>query len=141
MFRVRYHLGRGENYMKWQVKDCSTGHIEYKDPEEWSLALYDCTLVNNKRIARTILKGENKTVCAWIECECVGYIKVGYEPKDEVEASVINAFDKDWDESITIIKYNPRKKPHWVDNRGKDIDSSKHKCILTKNRTLKTIES
>lgn len=114
MFKVRFHLGRGENYMRWQVKD-QNGVVSYYDPESVKLSLEQCTLKNNKKLAREIHEGANKTVCAWILCE-----KVFFE-SDDAEGKE--------------IMYNPRKSPYWTDGIS-DLDNKKFKKIYSQSRRL-----
>jgi len=115
MFKVRFHLGRGENYMKWQIKTLDGSDVEYYDPDLMSLTLKNCTLKNNRKVAREIHEGSNKTVCAWILCE-----KVLFESGD--------AAGKE-------IKYNPRRSPFWTDGE-KDLDNKKFETIQTQSRRL-----
>jgi len=114
MLKVRFHLGQGENYMKWQVRD-GDKDPEYLDPETTSFTLINCTLKNNKRLAREIHGGANKTVCAWILC-------------DEIRMDAEHAEGQE-------IGYNPRKKPFWTDGEN-DLDNRKFKTISSKGRKL-----
>ena len=68
MYRVRFHLGRGANYMKWQVRD-SNGGVRYYDPESVRQVMLNAKLHNRPNVAKKICEGANKTVCAWVECE------------------------------------------------------------------------
>jgi hypothetical protein len=52
MYKVRFHLARGENFRKWQV--LHNGKREYYDPESVSLVMEGCRLHNNPRVARII---------------------------------------------------------------------------------------
>mgnify|MGYP005687380891 CR=1 FL=1 len=78
-FQVRFHLGKGANYMCWQVKDFGLnpaanngrGDIDYYAPSNVSLELTNCTLKNSPTTARKIYEGNHKTVCAWVECDMV----------------------------------------------------------------------
>ena len=96
MFKVRFHLAQGENYMKWQIKN-HLGEVTYYDPEKVTLAMYKCKLVNQKGTAQKIYDGANKTVCAWIEC---GAIRI-LNPSEITENKV---------------SYNPRVQPNWMMN-------------------------
>jgi hypothetical protein len=65
--KVRFNLGRGENYMKWKVT-YNTGRVEYHHPSEVQLVLRGCTLKNNRKAAQRIFTGETtKVVCAHIK--------------------------------------------------------------------------
>lgn len=113
-FKVRFHLGRGENYMKWQLKG-RDGTTVYLDPQAVRLKLKNCTLKNNKRLAREIHEGANKTVCAWIMCE---------------EAEITQEKPEG-----TEIGYNPRKNPFWTDGTN-DLDNKKYGQIVSDGRRL-----
>lgn len=65
--QVRFHLGAGKNFMKWQVKE--DGRVSYFDPETTNLVLINAKLRNQIETAKKINQGANKTVCAWVECD------------------------------------------------------------------------
>ena len=52
MYKVRFHLGRGKNFMKWQVtSNLNTGDgtgakhvVSYVNPQENQLAMLGCKL-------------------------------------------------------------------------------------------------
>jgi len=96
MYKVRFHLGAGEHYKYWQVKDVSTNEKRYFDPNAYYLRLYNCVLKNNRKTAERIFLGENKTVCAWVLCE-------------KYTISMENGIPS-W---YTELKYNPKVRPHW----------------------------
>jgi len=87
--KVRFNLGRGENYMKWKLQ--FETHSEYYSPEEYNLAMFGCTLRNSKKTAQKIHSGAHKTVCAWILCDQVFLTQNIQLPEVEAE-----------------LKYNPR---------------------------------
>ena len=62
--KVRFHLARGQNYMRWQVKQGDS--VQYYDPEDVILEMHEATLRNQRKTAERIMDGENKTVCAWV---------------------------------------------------------------------------
>lgn len=119
-FKVRFHLGQGENYMKWQVKNTIDNSVMYIDPASFSITLTGCRLMNRKSTAQKIHDGANKTVCAWIECGSV-----------EIDARNLKKADL-----IYPIKYNPREAPHWQDSMGQDIDGGWIPKIQTMGREL-----
>ena len=100
MIKVRYNLGRGENYMKWKVQSKIDG-VEYYAPEDVQLVLHNCTLKNNKKLAKRIFEGQSKDVCAWIHCESITINHINqneyYIPKGQVEK----------------LLYNPKVVPFW----------------------------
>lgn len=114
MYKVRFNLGRGENYRKWQVREKEGNKlVGHYNPEKCHIKMIGCTLKNNKTTAEKIFKGARKSVCAWIECEnlTVGY----YEPYKYTEQ----------------IKYNPKEAPYWTDRGGKDIDGQRLNELIT----------
>ena len=68
-YKVRFHLARGDNYMKWQVTDSQKDTKSYFDPNLKSIVMRDCILGNHPKTAMRIHNGENKTVCAWVACD------------------------------------------------------------------------
>lgn len=73
MYKVRFHLGRGEHYKHWQI----TGKdgVEYYDPEAEQLILRNCTLISQPKTARKVFESGKKDVCGWISCSAV--VEVG----------------------------------------------------------------
>jgi hypothetical protein len=115
---VRFNLGKGKSrYMKWKI-ECNGTTLVYIDPNDVTLIMENCRLVNQKTAAEKIYKGANKTVCAWIECENLSIrepINIGGEH----------------------VSYNPRKAPHWV-FQGENADGQTFAMIVTKGRELLT---
>ncbi|MHA1138651.1 MAG: hypothetical protein ACTSSE_19410 [Candidatus Thorarchaeota archaeon] len=93
---MRYHLGRGENYKKWQIRN-RDGSVEYIHPDDMVVVLSNARLHNRRKVADKIYQGENKTVCAWIDCEI---LSKGWWRMD----------GDSWEE----IYYNPRETPYWT---------------------------
>jgi len=117
MNKVRFHLATGENYMKWQVR--SGDSITYYDPHEVSLHMTGCRLRNQRGTAEKILNGENKTVCAWVECESVQVL-----PPSPAKSP------------INPVRYNPRKFPHWFNLALEDIDNHTFEALATDSRLI-----
>ena len=126
-FKVRFHLAKGVNFMKWQIKNELTGTVIFLDPSEVSLRLRNCFLRNQIGTAKKINEGANKSVCAWVECdsyelETKTTIKLGYK-----------------------LAYNPKETPNWsLDNiesfwHGENIDGKTFKEVLTSNRSLYSV--
>jgi hypothetical protein len=115
--RVRFHLGRGENYMHWQVKDC-LGNVYYLDPDKWYLTMEACKLKNVGTAAIKIYEGSNKTVCAWVECESVFATK--RPPHDRFN---------------TEVSFNPRTLPYWI-CEGENVDNEKYVTVRSAGRKL-----
>ena len=94
--RLRYHLGRGENYKKWQIRN-RDGSVEYIHPDDMVVAISNARLHNRRKVADKIYQGENKTVCAWIDCEILS---------KGTELWIHDEWSK--------IYYNPRETPYWT---------------------------
>lgn len=124
-FQVRFHLGRGANYMCWQVKDHRNKGIEYYAPSTCSLELTNCTLRNSPSTAMRIYNGNAKTVCAWVECDMVD---VNYKKDPSFTKPPIKNMDK--------YKYNPKKHLHWFTKRNNNADDKNLKKMHTNNRSL-----
>lgn len=116
-YKVRFHLGRGRNYMKWQItKDQEPPN--YVDPQFFQIVMHGCVLKNNKRIAAEIHQGKNKKVCAWISCESL-------ELKPQV-----SKYKKGM-----RITFNPKQKPFWTDGTS-DLDNARYRLILSSGKEL-----
>lgn len=117
MYKIRFHLARGKNFMHWQIKD-KENNTQYIDPEKHQLIIIAAQLKNRTSTASKIFNGENKTVCAWIEC------------------SYFQIFEKEITKSFKEIFYNPRKNIHWNDENKKNIDNEKYKIIISEGKKL-----
>ncbi len=119
MYTVRFNLGRGDNYMKWKIENLYTKEKVYLDPSEVSIVMSNCKLKNRINQATKIFNGDNKTVCAWVLCERVGWYinnKLTKTNKDQ-------------------IRYNPREFPNW--RQGEDnVDNKTFKQLLTINKNI-----
>lgn len=117
-YRIRFHLGQGENYRKWQVKTPS-GDTVYHTPETTTLILHNARLINSKVTAQKITDGGHKKVCAWIEC-------------DNIQVSKPLSSKKSYNNPVL---YNPRITPHWVHN-GVDVDCKTYGVLITEGRNI-----
>jgi len=118
-YKVRFHLGAGKNYMKWQVFDLKQNHKDYYDPDKVSLLMRGCELGNHPSTAKKIHEGANKTVCAWVSCDQV--MVVTNTPKLS---------------ELTHYKYNPRKNPHWFTDMQSNVDGRRFKTLITHKRKI-----
>ena len=109
-YQVRFHLGAGENFGKWQVK-CLAG-VLYFDPAKVSLTMLDCQLRNQRGTAQKVHDGANKSVCAWVDCNEL-----------LVEGPVEMA-------GITVA-YNPKIAPYWRNLAGECIDNKRADVLRT----------
>ena len=115
-FKVRFNLGRGENFQKWRVTNNLTKESFYVSPEKFNLELTRCKLKNQKGTAKKIYSGSNKTVCAWVHCE-----EVLLTSPIEVEG--------------ISVRYNPREAPNWV-FEGENADKKTFEKLTTYNRNI-----
>lgn len=118
-YKVRFHLAKGENFMKWQVFDLKNNTKNYYDPDTRSIIMRDCLLGNHAETAKKIFNGDNKTVCAWVACEEVRVV-------DSVPSLG----------RLTQYKYNPRKNPHWHTDRRTNADNLKFDVMVTHKRQV-----
>ena len=118
-YRVRFHLAKGENFMKWQVFDKLHGTKDYYDPDTRSIIMRDCLLGNHATTAKKIFDGDNKTVCAWVACN---------------EVCVVDSTPTIG--KLTHYKYNPRKNPHWHTDTLNNADNLKFNMMVTNKRKV-----
>jgi hypothetical protein len=117
IYRVRFNLGLGVNYMKWQITNTLNNAVEYIEPSQISLILCNAKLRNQQATANKIFNGDNKSVCAWIACESV---LIGRPTETD---------------NKTQIRYNPRIAPNWMlDNSI--VDNKVFDTLLTSNRSI-----
>ena len=118
-YRVRFHLAKGKNFMKWQVFDKLHNTKDYYDPDTRSIIMRDCFLGNHATTAKKIFDGENKTVCAWVACNEVCVVD---------SAPTVG--------KLTHYKYNPRKNPHWHTDTLNNADNLKFNVMVTNKRKV-----
>jgi hypothetical protein len=125
---VRFHLGRGNNYMKWQVRikqGARTVDIYYYDPAEYQLEMRGCKLINKLNKAKKVHKAGVKDVAGWVRCEEVRPIK--NIPVDDLEK----------------LYYNPIRDPHWrreSDSNEFVWDNSEYSTLITNNKQVYVLE-
>jgi hypothetical protein len=118
--KIRFHLGAGENFMKWRVEDTINGKVLFFNPDEYELKMYNCKLYNHKGTAEKIYDGGNKTVCAWIMANGMEAYWTGH---NEVDAN-------------RRITYNPRVATNWMDSEGNNIDKVEFDSLITIGKKL-----
>jgi hypothetical protein len=118
--KVRFHLGSGENFMKWRIENIDTKDVVFHEPQTMNAVMNNCKLYNQKASAIKIHNGANKTVCAWIMCESLEFKEQSNTFKEQ-------------------IHYNPRVKPHWVDSQGNNVDKKEYKSMSINNKTISVI--
>lgn len=121
-YRVRFHLARGDNYMKWQVFDRQQNTKTYFEPSLKSLFMKNCELGNHPTTAKKIYDGQNKTVCAWVSCDDV-----------QIWDNDIVKLDTS---GMTHYKYNPKKNPHWFTDTHNNRDGMKFSTMITQQRAV-----
>jgi hypothetical protein len=121
MYRVRFHLAKGENFRKWQVRH-PDGHVTYHDPDTSTLVMAGCYLRNSRKVAERIHGGANKDVCAWVLCRNVSFAFTPWVP----------AYSN-WPGEV---RFNPRIMPHWHDQHGTDLDGTRFYCVMSYGRSL-----
>ena len=119
MYKIRFHLGRGENFMKWQVK--APGYVQYVDPTEHQIAMFNAKLKVQLGTSKKIHEGACKTVCAWVQCEEFQIIR-----NDKIKPN-INDF---------YVRFNPRRNPNWVDMQNTILSDEEYSLLMTQDRSL-----
>jgi hypothetical protein len=114
-YEVRFHLAKGKNFRKWQVR--SMAGVQYYDPAAVSLTLLDCQLRNQPGTAQKIFDGEDKTVCAWVDCS---ELLIG-EPVESVGLPV---------------SYNPKVAPYWRNLTDRNIDGLSMSVLRSNGKQL-----
>ena len=112
--KLRFHLARGENYMKWQYRKADGKTVTYF-PTENFYGVIRGKLHNNRKIANAIHAGANKNVCAWIASKS-GLSAVNTPDLMPAEDNYRNG-------EYVCIKYDPRKFPHWHTHSGENLDN------------------
>jgi len=121
MYRLRFNLGRGDNYQKWQVKNMVSGNVTYFDPASFTIMANGVRLVNSKNTAAKIHQGANKTVCAYVLCNSLAAVNKG-------TFSEIGRGEQ--------LSYNPKVRPHWAGADGSDIDDQSYDRVITTDRRI-----
>lgn len=124
-YTVRFHLAKGVNFMKWQVKHIATGQVSYYCPSKVELRLFNCKLRNQSGTAKKINEGANKTVCAWIDCDSI---------------LIKSCSDDPYFKFTEEYKYDPKRFPYWVDSNKVNRDNTEHKELYTLGRCIYKFE-
>ena len=119
MYKIRFHLGRGENFMKWQVK--APGYVQYVDPVEHQIAMFNAKLKVQLGTSKKIHEGACKTVCAWVQCEEFQIIR-----NDKIKPN-INDF---------YVRFNPRRNPNWVSMQNTILSDEEYSLLVSQDRSL-----
>ena len=124
-YRLRYHLGKGPNFMKWQVRNKKLNLVDYFDPNSFVYTCKNGKLNNSSRTAQKIHDGDNKTVCSWISYEEMGSVSETFISSGHARGG------------LTRISYNPRLQPNWIsyDSPDTNIDGFEGNVYII-NKTL-----
>lgn len=117
--RVRFHLGQGNNYMKWRVENTISGETRFINPNTHRLIMRHTKLYNQVTASQKIHCGGNKTVCAWVMCGTVDVVELD-------EPSQLH----------NIVSYNPRKVPFWRSQEGNNIDKECFAILFTLGHSI-----
>ena len=101
MFTIRRHLGKGANFMHFQIRghvtDSKQGDIvEYVNPDTHSIVFNGCRLHNKVNQSNKILSGANKAPCAWLIAESYEVVAKQSVDSDDVH-----------------LRFNPRISANW----------------------------
>jgi hypothetical protein len=128
VYRIRFHLAKGEHFMHWQVRHKKTKKVVYYDPNEMSIEMLNCKLGNQPSTANKIFEGANKSVCAWVDCEDYKLFPL------DVAEKVIEYFSNAGE--LENYMYNPRKNPHWYTTLDDNVDNRLVNRIVTLNNKI-----
>lgn len=121
-YKLRFHLAKGKNFMKWQLTSPS-GEVSYFSPDTTSICLFGCKLRNRPSTAKRIYEGENKSVCAWVEAEDIQVLH-------DKDPFIDHLTDRE-------LYFNPKRQPHWAyQSEVWDIDNKKIPLIVTRKNRL-----
>ena len=126
MYKIRFHLARGENFMKWQVKYLGTEYggddeVKYVDPAKHQIAMFNAKLKVQTGTSKKIHEGACKTVCAWVQCD-----EVQIMPKDKIKPNVNDFY----------VRFNPRRNPEWVDMHDNIMSGEEYSLLVSQDRSL-----
>ena len=127
MYKIRFHLGRGENFMKWQVKYLGTEYggddeVQYVDPAKRQIAMFNAKLKVQLGTSKKIHEGACKTVCAWIQCDEVQVLG---------QPDLIKPAENDF-----YVRFNPRHNPNWTDRYSNIMNDEKFDLLVTDDRSI-----
>ena len=123
MYRVRFHLAKGANFMKWQIRQGKK--VVYIDPAQHKLEMLGCKLVNKINKAKQVHKRGVKDVAGWVECDDV----------------VIN--DEIGVDNLERLFYNPIRDPQWrreSDSGEFAWDNSEYSALVTQGKQVYVLE-
>ena len=123
MYRVRFHLAKGANFMKWQIRQGKK--VVYIDPAQHKLEMLGSKLVNKINKAKQVHKRGVKDVAGWVECDDV----------------IIN--DEIGVDNLERLFYNPIRDPQWrreSDSGEFAWDNSEYATLVTQGKQVYVLE-
>lgn len=127
-YEVRFHLGRGKNYLHWQVKAmCSREKLQefYYDPAHYQLEMIGCKLINKINKAKKVHEAGVKDVSGWVQCK---------------EVMINNEIGID---NLEKLYYNPIRDPQWrreSDDGEFAWDDSEYCTLITQGKQVYILE-
>lgn len=122
MYQVRFHLGAGDNYRKWQVR--GPDGVRYYDPDSTSLVLRGCVLKNRRSVAEKVNKTQKRDVCGHVRCESV-----------EAVPAISGR-------SGRVVHFDPKLAPHWTVEGSQGSQDGLHiETLVSSGRRLYESES
>ena len=127
-YEVRFHLGRGPNYLHWQV-NLMQGRKRigqfYYNPNDCQIEMVGCKLINKVNKAKKVHEAGVKDVSGWVRCD---------------EVLINNEIGVD---NLERLYYNPIRDPMW--RRESDCgefawDSSEYSSLITQGRQVYVLE-
>lgn len=127
-YEVRFHLGRGDNYLHWQV-NLMQGRKRigqsYYNPNNCQIEMVGCKLVNKVNKAKKVHEAGVKDVAGWVECD---------------EVIINNEIGID---NLEKLYYNPIRDVHW--RRESDCgefawDGSEYATLITQGKQVYVLE-
>ena len=119
MYKIRFHLAKGENFMKWQIK--APGLVRYVDPAEFQIAMFNAKLKVQTGTSKKIHEGACKTVCAWVQCDDFQITR-----NDKIKPKVNDFY----------VRFNPRHIPNWVDMQHNIMNDEEYSLLVSQDRSL-----
>jgi hypothetical protein len=123
VYNVRFHLAKGKNYMKWQIRHGKK--VSYYDPTCCQLELIGCKLINKVNKAKKVHDAGVKDVAGWVCCN---------------DVIINNELDVN---NLEKLYYNPIRDPHWrreSDDSEFVWDNSEYSTLITQGRQVYVLE-
>lgn len=130
MYKVRFHLGRGEHYRHWQIT--GNGLVQYYDPEIYSLFLSECTLISQPKAAQRVHDSGKKDVCGWVLCET--WTASNVRDNEWVRELIDEEYPID---NLARVWYNPIVDTEWhMQGVEESVTDAFFSCLVTKGNRV-----